>query len=329
MRYHQLTEKERYQIEYLISRGKNYSEIAVELGRHRSTIKREINRNSLELHDGNVVYDAVPAHGIARDRRKESCENRFKLKGEVRDYFEEKIALRWSPDIIAGRLEIERGKKLIHRSSIYRFIENDRLDDLGKCYFTKLPRFGKRRRGLKRKSSERPRGKRRSIRERTKSCESRRQLGHFERDLMEGLRGKKAVLVFADRKSRKISLSLVHRNSRSVQQSSRSFVNKQCIKVKSITNDNGYEFKPRSITAVEKKLKTKLFYCDPGSPWQRGTVENAIGILRNYFPKRTDFTNLSVRKLKKVENLINDRPRKILKYKTPSEIYFSQHEKGH
>jgi IS30 family transposase len=298
------------------------------LGRHRSTIKREINRNSLGLYDGTLNYDAVPAQSIAQERRKEGCEGRFKVKDNILDFFEEKIAIGWSPDVIAGRLNMESGKKVIHRSSIYRFIENDRMQFPSKRYFEQLPRFGKRRRGSARRSPGTSRGKRRSIRERTKGCETRRQIGHFERDLMEGLRGKSAVLVFADRKSRKISLSLVHRNSASVQKSSLSFVKRQREKVRSITNDNGFEFKPTSITRAEKKLRTKFYYCDPGCPWQRGTVENVIGILRHYFPKRTDFTNLSKYKLKKVENLLNNRPRKILKYKTPSEIYFSQSRKG-
>lgn len=324
MSYHQLTTKQRYQIAYLISRRKSYAEIAREIGCHRSTVKREIDRNSLKLYDGSMEYDAVPAQSIARERRKESCEIRFKLRGSLQDYFKEKLDEGWSPDLIAGCLRVSRGKKVIHRSSIYRFIANDKERIDGNGYYKKLPRYGKRRRGAPKPRTGEPRGKRRSIRERTKECELRRKIGHVERDLMEGLRGKKAVLVIADRKSRKIYLNFVQRNSKSVQRSTHQFIKSQPIKIKSVTNDNGYEFYPGSIRECEKKLNTKIFYCDPGAPWQRGTVENSIGILRNYFPKRTDFNSISRYKLKKVEHLINSRPRKILNYKTPSEIYFSK-----
>lgn len=322
--YRQLTTPERYQIAYLSSRQKNYSEIARELGRHRSTIKREVDRNSLELYDKCCHYDAVPAVSITRERRKEGCANRFRIKGELKMYLEEKLENGWSPDLIAGVLHQVYGRSVVHRSSIYRFIANDKEQVDGQRYYTKLPRFGKRRRGSKRCTPLKPRGERRSLRERSKGCNARREVGHFERDLMEGLRGKKAVLVIADRKSRKIWLSLVYRKSKSVQRSTEAFAKSQSIRIKSITNDNGHEFYPISISKSEEKLKAKIFYCDPGSPWQRGTVENVIGLLRNHFPKRTDFTNLSKYKLKKVEDLLNNRPRKILNYKTPSEIYFSQ-----
>lgn len=324
MTYCQLTERERYQIEFLLARGKRPAAIAKEIKRHRSTIIREIKRNSLETICGSC-YDATPAHGLAKDRRREACEARYKLKGRVRKYFESRLKRRWSPEQIAGRLNLEQGEKLISKSSIYRAIAKDREDYLGQRYYQKLRRFKVKRNRRSVRPSYESRGCRRSIRERSEECDSRQVVGHVERDLMEGVRGKKAVLVVADRKTRRVRLALVMRNAASVQNAMQRIVKHESLK--SITNDNGWEFKPASIPIAEKKLRTKIYYCDPRSPWQRGTVENAIGLLRQYFPKRSDFTNLSQRKLKRVEDLLNDRPRKILNFKTPSEIYFEQLKK--
>jgi IS30 family transposase len=115
----------------------------------------------------------------------------------------------WSPDLIAGRLGLEKGRRLIHRSSICRFIANDQEQLAGKVYYTKLPRFGQRRKGAPRNRTLKSKGKRRSICERTKYCELRRKIGHIERDLIKGLKGKKAVLVIADRKKFKHSESKI------------------------------------------------------------------------------------------------------------------------
>lgn len=169
-------------------------------------------------------------------------------------------------------------------------------------------------------------GERRSIRERPVECDSRENIGHLERDLMEGRRGKKAVLVIADRKARKVWLRFVNRKSQVVHKATRSALRNQ--KIKSLTNDNGHEFLPRDIKKAEDDLKTKIFYSDPHSPWQRGTVENSIGLLRQYLPKRKDMSDVTPSKLKKIEYLLNHRPRKILNFRTPSEIYLQELEKG-
>lgn len=325
MKYRQLTSKERYQIEFLIARGKSRAEIARELNRHRSTITRELRRNSLETAFEGIVYDAVPADGLAKDRRTEACEQRYKVKGKTLEYFEEKIFSGWSPEQIAGRLNIESDAPVVSRSSVYRFIEKDREDMFSKNYCRHLRFFRKKRRKQKRGSLV-PRGDRRSIRERPAACEARMELGHLERDMMEGVRGKKAVLVIADRKSRRVWLRLADRNSSSVHRATLTRLKGE--NFKTITNDNGYEFLPKSLRKVEGELGAPIYFSDPHSPWQRGTVENCIGLLRQYFPKRKDLTDVTSRELRKVENLLNNRPRKILNFKTPAEMYFANIEKG-
>jgi IS30 family transposase len=321
MNYHQLTERERYQIEFMLQRGRTKAEIAKELKRHRSTIYREIARHSLELLNEGIVYDAIPAQGMAEASRREACEARYKVRGELKEYFEQKLEYQWSPEQIAGRYNLQCGQKVIGKSSIYRFIAKDYADCFGEGYFTKL-RFYNPKRRKKVRYARKPRGERRSIRERSTTCEERKECGHFERDLMEGVRGKKAVLVIADRKSRKVFLRMVNRASSVVHAATITSLAQET--KRSVTNDNGYEFVPRDLFEAEATLGSKIYYCDPHSPWQRGTVENTIGLLRQYLPKRKDLSRVTPRKLKEIEDLLNNRPRKILNFKTPSEMYFEE-----
>jgi len=219
MNYRQLTQRERYQIEFLLALGKSKADIAKELNRHRSTIFREIKRNSLEVFDGGPEYDPGPAHLIAKERRVEVCERRYKVKGPIKDYFVEKLARDWSPEQIAGRYNLENGRQVISRSSIYRFVEKNKSEMFSEGFFKKLRFYTPKRRKKVRRQDPRPGGTKRSVRERPIQCDERAECGHFERDLMEGKRGRKAVLVVVDRKSRKVFLRFVKRKSDVVQKS--------------------------------------------------------------------------------------------------------------
>ncbi|MFN8790396.1 MAG: IS30 family transposase, partial [Bdellovibrionales bacterium] len=198
---------------------------------------------------------------------------------------------------------------------IYKFIYEDREN--GGELWRNLRRS--RRTRKKRFPSEDRRGKiqnARSISKRPKKANKRKKVGHWERDLMVGKHHKSAVLVITDRKTR-------FNKFRKLNGKFAKKVTKETITAlkglpkRSMTNDRGQEFSDH--LNYEKKVKIKVYFCDPYSSYQRGTNENRIGILRQYFPKKTDLTNLSNKQLEKIEFEINNRPMKCLDWRTPYE----------
>jgi IS30 family transposase len=313
----------------MITLRKKISEIAEFVGVHRSTVYREIERNSLEIQGfAGPIYEAVPAIGITRARRTEGCELRYKVKGKAKDYVTEKLKLGWSPEQISGRAKLEMAFR-ISFSSIYRFIDKDRQDYGGIGLCKELRRYTpkRKRRPKKRICHGRKGAPKKGIRERSEKADLRSEMGHFERDLMEGARKRsRAVLVISDRRSRRVILRFVEKSGIAVQRlTARIFKEKAIKKIKkSLTNDNGSEFIPAISPKSEKDLGVPVYFCDPCSPWQRGSVENAIGLLRQYIPKKYDFSKMTGAQLRKFENKLNNRPRKVLKYRTPAEIYFNE-----
>lgn len=325
MGYHQLTEKQRYQLETYLALGKNKSEIAKLLRVHRSTVYREIKRNTLESNFG-FQYDAIEALGISQGRRQMACESRVKVRGDILKYIRKKLKLGWSPEQIAGRMRLEKRKVYVSYSSIYRFIQRDYCDYLYGEGLVHYLRWGERGKRKGRRVYRLPLGAnapRRSIRERPEEATQRRKVGHFERDLMEGKRGKAALLVMTDRKSRLTLLDKVKkRDAKQVHKSTVKIIKKRLRKIiKSSTNDNGHEFIYSRLPRIEKELGVPVYFTDPSAPWQRGTVENAIGLLRQFFPKGCDLSKATQKHLRIAEKLLNNRPRKILSYQTPFEVF--------
>lgn len=333
MKYRQLTQKQRYQLETFLALKFSKSEIAKLLGVHRSTIYREMERNSLILAGETVSsYDAVPAQGVMSARRKESCLSRHKVRGRILVYVRKKLKSRWSPEQIAGRMNLESNKKRVSYSSIYRYIYADKSDFWTGERLYKYLRRNLKKRGRRKKDRRLPIGHnapRMSIRERPKSADKRLRIGHFERDLMEGIRGRKAINVIVDRKSRYTVLGLVRRNGKSVHRSTLSMFKRPKLKAqkKTLTNDNGYEFIFSRLPRIKKQLGVEVYFTDPSSPWQRGTVENTIGLLREFLPKKMDLSFVSYSRLKRIEKNLNHRPRKVLNFQTPFEIFHKQKNK--
>jgi transposase, IS30 family len=325
MSYHQLTDHQRYQIDRMIALRKRVSEIAEFVGVHRSTIYREIERNGLEVYGSDkAIYEAIPAIGLTRDRRVEGCLARYKVMGKLRTHVLEKLKRGWSPEQIAGRAKIE-GTFRVSYSSIYRYIEKELRELDGERLNVHLRRHTskRRRRPKKRVCHGRKGAPKKSIRERPESADLRSEVGHFERDLMEGVRKKqRAVLVVTDRKSRHVTLRFVEKDGAKVQKLTAKILRQKKIRSikKSVTNDNGSEFIQSISKSAENEFGVPVYFCDPCSPWQRGTVENTIGLLRQYIPKKYDFSKMNPQELKKIENRLNNRPRKVLNYRTPSEI---------
>ena len=317
MRYNQLTLEQRYQIHSLRANGKSNAFIARRLGVHRSTIGRELHRNRVSNVDSR--YMPAFAQKTLAQRRFDAGKSRRKVKGELKTFIEEKIRYCWSPEQISGRLKRELGINLSHEA-IYRHIVRDMREggDLRYClrlYRSRRKRFT----GYQRRLA--PAEDRRPITSRPKGANSRRSLGHWERDLVEGRRGKFSLLSIVDRKSRfTLVKKVTSKESEEVNAATAKALRRK--PRKSITNDNGREFSyPEQL---EKKLKTKIFFCRPYASWERGTVENTNGLIRQYFPKKTDFNKVKDEVLELLENSLNLRPRKTLKFLTPHEVFYKK-----
>ena len=208
--------------------------------------------------------------------------------------------------MIAGRLSEEDIIGLTAKT-IYRFVGSNPV------YRKFLPYYGRRRSKKKRgQSTPRPSwGK--DISERSVGCENRTHLGHWERDCMLGESRRDNLLVHVDRKSRFSRLSPIRRVSSSlVRRETMNFLKLEGMKARSMTNDNGTEFKGR------KSLPIPVYFCHPYTPQERGTVENTIGVMRRFYPKGSSLREMDIASM---ENWLNYRPVKVLNFRTPYEVY--------
>jgi IS30 family transposase len=325
-RYRRLTRADRCHIERNLSLGKSPSRIADELGLHRSSIYREIKRGRIlqGVTGGKKKgeYSAREAQrrtiGRFRDSR-QTCDYRgHKIKGWVEHQIVLKLHERWSPEQIGNRLRMEKGISISHEA-IYKYILS--MKNRGHNFHKLLRHAGRRRKRAKLRSRywELQIQRRRSIDDRPSEANARSTEGHLERDLMLGKRGTGAVLAIVDRRSRRTFLRKLNTTfSDETNRKTYEKIRDSQIECKTMTNDNGHEF--GEFWKLEKLLQAKVFFSHPLSPWERGTVENTIGLIRQFIPKGSDLTSLTEENLKFVEVLLNSRPRKSLGYKTPDEF---------
>jgi len=309
MGYRRVTSEDRLRIKDGLDAGLTKSEIADKLGFHRSTVGREVSRNT-----GGRGYRPKQAQKFA-DERERPKHGPYRMNPVMMTQIIERLELKWSPEQIFNRLRLE-GEEMVSPETIYKFIAEDRQN--GGDLWRNLRRFKRFRK--KRFPSEDRRGKiqnARPLSQRPQSAEKRCTVGHWERDLMVGKNHKSAVLVVTDRKSRFNKFRKLD-GKRAKKVTKETAIALKGLPLKSMSNDRGQEFSDHQN--YEKKLKVKVYFCDPYSSYQRGTNENRIGILRQYLPKKTDLTSLSNKDLKKVEFEINNRPMKILDWMTPYEV---------
>lgn len=312
--YHHLTRSHRYQISRMLSRKKSIASIAKTIGVHRSTIYREIKRNSCKLPFEGIQYDPWIAENYALEQRTQRRVKFRKITGKVQVAIESLIRYGWSPQQIAGRISFETEMSISHET-IYRHIVEDayRCGDLWKY----LP---SRRINRKRLPTRRTKWveERRFISQRPKAAEQRSQLGHWERDLIVGKNRASFLLTLVDRKSRYTKVRRM--KSRKAAEALRA--TKLALKgqlVRTITSDNGVEFMQPSRS--EKALKAKMYYTNPYASWEKGSNENTNGVIRRFLPKGTDFNEINKRDIQEIEYYLNYRPMKVLGYKTPHEVH--------
>ena len=323
--YRQLTLDERYQVQSLFALGHSRSQIAERLGRHRSSIGREIRRNWPTPNDWAQTYTALKAQEKTRHRRIQKGKKSQKIRGILKDLVEGKLRLGWSPEQISGRLRLEEGLRL-SAETIYQHVlrETHSYPDPGQLRY--CLRFGgyKQHRFKKSKCALRTRGDKNWLDQRPQAANDRSELGHWERDRIEGKRGKASLLTLVDRKSRYVQLKWV---SGPGDASEVGVLTSKALSPfkslnRSLTNDNGREHS--DFRELQNILGIKIFFTDPSSPWQRGTVENTNGLLRQYFRKRTPLEDYPRWFPQALEQTLNHRPRKTLQYRTPHEIFFGK-----
>jgi IS30 family transposase len=319
--YGQLSLDERIEIYRLRVAGESMPAIACVLGRHVSTISRELGRNSQPSRAWAGGYEPVRAHQLAERRRR--WDGRFKLarQTDLRNYVGKGLAMGHSPEQIAGRLALEHGRVIISHESIYRFIYHRTAQ---KDYWHRLLPRHKIRRGRRARPGGSPASfikQRRSITERPAEIEDRGTSGHWEADFMLFARYGQGLLVLHERQTR---FSIVQQPvDRKAVLTARTIARQlgklpQAMR-KTISFDNGTEFAEHH--RLHQALGVQTFFCDPHSPWQKGGVENAIGRLRRTLPRKTDLKLLAPAALKRLVQRLNDTPRKCLDFKTPAEAF--------
>lgn len=309
MRYKQLSEMDRFQISAGISFGMNLSQIAKKLGRHRSSIMRELKRNGHISREG---YSALHSTVQYEERRKK-CRPKFKIHGPLKKWIDTKLKSQWSPEQIVGRARLEN-RSDIGVETIYRYIYRDRQEggELWKnLRHTRKTR--KRRFPAPRWPKSLPRT---SIEQRPEEINLRKRKGDFERDLVVGSERAGYLLTLVDRKTRFVKIVKINRpTSQDVHEATLAALKGH--KVLSLTNDNGCEFIRYQQTS--KALGIPIYFTRPYASWERGTVENTNKLIRQYVPKKTKIKELTDEKIKMVEMVLNERPRKTLGFRTPNE----------
>ena len=320
MSYVQLTLEERYVIAHLKMFKLSLREIARRLGRHHSTISREIKRNGPAIAHWVYWYDV--AHPRAMQRKTRARHHRRRANRALYEYVAQRLQAGWSPECIAGRLELDHPGEHAMRVSteaIYRWIFHDAKAG-GQLY--RFLCLGHRRRRKQRRYGS-LRGLipgRVSISQRPNVVDTRRRFGDWEGDTVYGRRTRICLLTQVERKSRYLLAGKVEdrRAATVAQRKIEQFSRVPRAWRQTLTLDNGKEF--AAFKQVEHSTGLRVYFADPYSAWQRGTNENTNGLLRRYFPKGTDFSTVSDDDLAFVVHALNNRPRKCLGYRTPFEV---------
>ena len=314
--YEQLSLEDRCEIARLQAEGHSVRQIAAALDRAPSTISREIRRNRGAAH----CYKPSFAHEQRQARRWTG--SRLEREAGLRRAVLERLASGWSPEQIAGRLARERGRKVISYESIYRFIYAQIARTKDWSWRRYLPR-GKSRRGCRGRrggSSATFIEGRVSVAERPTAAADRKAPGHWEADLMLFSRYGQAILTVHERKSRLLLATRPPNKAanRVARHLVRLFESMPPELRKTITFDNGTEFaRHRAL----HRLAFKTFFCDPYAPWQKGGIENAIGRMRRFIPRKTDLATLPNKRFNDLVSAYNNTPRKCLDFRTPAEAF--------
>lgn len=311
----QISYEERVCIAAYIWEGLSNNAIAKKLCRDPSSISREVKRNSGGPERRH--YGAKLANDLAICKKQIAASNNPKKKPEIWEYVEEKIRQGWSPELISGRMGIDRPGLSVSHEAIYQYIYYSHSDLTG--YLARRRWFRRKRNGRKAKRSPIP--NRLSIDNRPEHVENRGQIGHWESDSLVCSSSKVSLNVMVERKARYVQISKLS-NLTSNETMKRIITRLRGLPShlrRSITYDNGFE--NRGHEEINRRLKTRSYFCVPYHSWEKGSVENMNMLIRRYIPKKMDLSTVTDEKIKYIENQLNNRPKKCLGYLTPYEVF--------
>jgi IS30 family transposase len=319
MGYKQLDFQKRCQIYGLWRAGCTQTEMAKELGVHKSTISRELKRNITFVRTalGSWQYKSNYAQGYAEDRHK-TKPKRIKFTQEVEAFVRAKLEQDWSPEQISGYAKRHQLFSVSHER-IYQFILADKEKN-GKLYLHLRHQHKKYRKRYGSPPRSGPIKDRIFIDERPKIVEEKVRVGDWEIDTIIGKQQQKAIVTLVERVSKKTLIGQVGSKKAD-------FVRAQTIRllaplklqVLTITADNGGEFSQHADIA--KVLEAEVFFAHPYHSWERGLNENTNGLIRQYIPKGKDFAEVTDATIMEIQERLNNRPRKSLGYATPNEVF--------
>jgi len=315
MTYRHLTQEQRYQI-FAFSKAKwKQKMIAYELGVHKSTISREMKRNR-----GLRGYRPQQAQKMS-DERKQNAKKRVKVTPYAKFIIAQKIRLEWSPEQISGYFKRHQLLDISHQT-IYALIQEDRQN--GGNLYKHLRRSSRKRK--KRYGSSNYRGQiknRTMIDERPKIVDDKSRIGDWEIDTIVGKDHKGVIVTAVERKSKYIiACPVPNKSEHVVADALVNSLKQHKNKVYTLTADNGKEFAGHE--KIARNLKAKFYFAHPYRSCERAINENSNGLLRQYFPKKTDLRGVKNNDVIPILEKINTRPRKTLGYATPKEVFFGQ-----
>ena len=312
--YHHLTKYLRCQIYTLKKRGDSISTIAKELNIHKSTVSRELKRNA-----GMKGYRYKQAHEKARYRRHCASKQRRKMTPQTIAVVDEKLKIQWSPEQISGWLRRNGYPQAVSHEVIYQHVWRDKKK--GGTLYKHLRHNGKK--YNKRSKHKAGRGcipNRVDISERPVEVEEKLRLGDWELDTIIGTGQSGAIVSMVERCSKLTLLAKVERNMAAlVGDALLEKLSPIQAFVETATSDNGKEF--ANHERIKEKLGADFYFARPYHSWERGLNEHTNGLVRQYYPKKKRFDDIDADDLQEIENLLNNRPRKVLDFQTPKEVF--------
>lgn len=318
MTYQQITSEERYILAALRTQGFSVPAIAQHLNRHRSTIYREINRNSCHHIDGAYRPSKAQRRAVARRRRSRRNQHYthadFCLVGRL-------LRQKFSPEQIVGFIRRFRlMKRRLSHETIYQYIWRDKA--AGGTLWTYLRQSSKQRRKRYRAYDSRGRlADKRHISERPARVETRKYQGHWEIDTVHGRGSSHCIVTLSERKTGYVMIGkLADKSTAALNKKTIRLINRDPFGFKTITADNGTEF--HQYKKIEERHDVKFYFANPYHSWERGSNENINGLIRQYLPKTESMASLTQQQCDRIARQLNQRPRKRFNYKTPEEMYY-------
>ncbi len=320
-KYDRLCFSERIEIEKSLSHKKSYTEIGEALGRNKSTISREVSKQS------KASYKALEGERLAVSSvsNRRGGKTKISVCPELEKYVLEWLGWRWSPrqiSVILRRKYPDNKAMQISHEAIYMYVYLHSKKELKNLLISEL-RQKRKYRGNVRRGADKRTTIQDPIRidERPEEVKGRLIPGHWEGDLVMGKDRSSAIGTLVERTTRTIILvPLKAKDATTVRQAfEKEFKTIPAQMKKTLTYDNGTEMAQHKL--FTKNTKIQVYFTHPYSPWERPTNENSNGLVRDYFPAGTDFSTVTKARLKEVQNQLNERPRHVLDYRTPKEVF--------